>query len=474
MLAVLRRVAGVPWFPHASLGAAAAALFSIGLATHPSGRDEAVSVLAARHPVPELLGLIVNHEPHPAGYYLALTLWPHDTLVEVRLFSFLPAVLCVPVIFAIARRLGLPAWRAGILAATSPFLGFYSVEARMYSWLGFMGALALLITASMTESEKPPLPPPESPAVAGIPDLRFAILAGFVMAVAAYVHYFALFLGLTVVLWLLVRRLHLHALVATATAAVLYIPGLVMLAEQVPLFRRYPTGTWQAKEDPSHVFQAFSVLLAGAESYIPAFIATGVLLAVIGFALYRGRSRPAVRMLGFWLLPTLALPLAIGAVVPLDSPRYLAAAFPALLLLLAAATAEVRPHVAVVVTTMLAVLGAGLVIDSTYRADNTKPPIPAVLALAGPDRLVVAQHVWLAPEIAVYEISAIAYDFNPPTIDRSGLWALPAGADYPPAATRPLLIINYCGRFRPPPAGYTIERKVTFDMNVCGELINPP
>ncbi len=460
MFAALGRLEGVGWFPYAALTAAAAALFSVGLATHPIGRDEAVSVLAARHPLPQLLGLIVNHEPHPAGYYLALTLWPHATLVEARLFSFLPAVLCVPVIFAIARRLSLPAWPAGILAATSPFLGFYSVEARMYSWLGFMGALALLLTTSMTESEKPPL--------------RFALLAGFVMALAAYVHYFSLFLGLTVVLCLLARRLRLHALVATGTAAVLYIPGLVMLAEQVPVFRRYPTGTWQAKEDPVHVFQAFSVLLAGAESYLPAFVVTALLLGVIGFALYRGRSRSPVRLLGFWLLPTMALPLAIGAVVPLDSPRYLAAAFPALVLLLAAAGAGLRPRTAAVLTATLALLGGGLVIDSTHRADNTKPPIPAALALAGPGRLVVAQHLLLAPEIAFYETSPVAYDFDPPTTDRIGYWALPAGAVYPPIAYRPLLIVNYCGRLQAPPPGYTIERKVKFEMNLCAELVSPP
>lgn len=461
MPAVLESPASVRWLALAALSAAAAALFSLGLTTHPIGRDEAVSVLAARHPIPVLLDLIIHHEPHPAGYYLALALWPHDTLLQARLFSLVPAVLCVPVLFAIARRLRLPAWRAGILAATSPFLGFYSVEARMYSWLAFLGAIALLVTVSMTEVEKPPR-------------LRLAMLAGLVMALAAYVHYFALFLGLTVVLWLVLRGLRRHALVATATATVLYLPGLVMLAQQVPVFQRYPRGTWQAKEDPTHVFQAFSVLLAGAESYLPAFVVTALLLAVIAFALFRGFEAPAVRLLGFWLLPTMALPLAIGAFVPLDSPRYLAAAFPPLILLLAAATAPLPARLGVALMAALALVGGGLVIDSTQRVDNTKPPVPAALALADRGRLVVAQHLLLAPEIAFYERSPVAYDFNPPAVDRTGYWALPEGAGYPPTEPRPLLIINYCGRLQPPPPGYAIERRVVFAMNLCGELVSPP
>jgi len=458
---MLSRAARWRWSPHLGLTIGAALLFSLGLATHPVGRDEAVSILAARHPVGELLDLVVHHEPHPAGYYLALSLWPHDTLVEARLFSFLPALLCVPLVVSIARRLQLPVWAAGILASTSPFLGFYSVEARMYSWLALVGALALFVAVLVTDSNRETLKP--------------AVLAGLVMALAAYVHYFGFFLGLSVVLWLLLKGRRRQAAAAILSAAVAYLPGLLMLTRQVAVFRRYPTGTWQAREDPAHVFETFSVLLAGAEFYLPAFAVTAVFLAVIGWALVRGRSRPGVRLPAFWLLPTLALPLAIGAVIPLDSPRYLAAAFPALVLLLAAATAEVPPRAAIALTSVLALLGVGLVLDSTRRQDNTKPPLPAVLALAGPGRLIVVQNLLLAPEVAFYVTSApVAYDFKPPAVDRVGYWALAPGAAYPPSPPQPLLIVSYCDRLRPPPPGYTVERTVRLDLNLCGELATPP
>ena len=459
MIGAVRRLSAARWAPHILLTAAAAALFALGLGTHPIGRDEAVSVLAARHSIPDLIDLVIHHEPHPAGYYLVLSLWPHDTLLGARLFSFLPGVLCVPVIIATARRLELPAWSAGILAATSPFLGFYSVEARMYSWLAFTGALALLVTAAITRSEGR--------------RLGAAVLLGGVLATAAYVHYFAFFLGLAAVGGLLLQRRRLEAAVATGTAALLFSPGLLMLAEQVPVLRRYPTGTWQAKEDPAHIFQAFSVLLAGAESYIPAFVATAILIVVLDIALIRGRRDPGTRMAGYWLLPTMALPLLVGVFVPLDSPRYLAAAFPALVLLLASATRGLPVSAAVAVTGALALIGAGLVVDSFQRPDNTKPPVPAALALGGPGRLIVAQHLLLAPEVAFYVNEPVAYDFNAPTIDRIGYWALPPGAEYPPPKPQPLLIVNYCGRLQPPPPGYVIERKVHFDMNLCAELVNP-
>lgn len=447
------------WTPYLLFTIAAAALFATGLTSHPVGRDEAVSILAARHPVDQLLHLIAQHEPHPAGYYLVLAFWPHDTLLAARLFSFLPAVACVPLLIAIAGRLGLPRWPTGALAATAPFLGFYSVEARMYSWLALVGTVALLIAVEVTNS---PTSRPE-----------MAVLAGVVLAIAGYVHYFAAFLALTVLLWLWLRGRRGHAVIAFATASLLYLPGLVLLSQQIPVFRRYPTGTWQAREDPSHVYQAFSVLLAGAESYAPAFAATAVFLIAVAFALHRGRALPGVRLLAFWLLPTLALPLAIGAVVPLDSPRYLAACFPALLLLLAGSTAGLARRQTLATTAVLVLIGAALCVDSTHREDNTKPPVPAALAMGGPDRLVVVQHLLLAPEVAFYTADRVALTFPPPAIDRVGYWALPPRAAYPPAERRPLLIINYCGRLEPPPAGYVVQRRERFAMNLCGETANP-
>ncbi|MDP2661519.1 MAG: glycosyltransferase family 39 protein, partial [Dehalococcoidia bacterium] len=84
--------------------------------------------------------------PHTPLYYLALMPWlklAGTSDYALRWFSVAFGLLTVPVCYALARRLlgaktaGMVAWLAGM----SPFLVYYSQEARMYAMAGFLAIL---------------------------------------------------------------------------------------------------------------------------------------------------------------------------------------------------------------------------------------------------------------------------------------------------------------------------------------------
>ncbi len=85
--------------------------------------------------------------PHTPLYYLALMPWLKlvgTSDYALRWFSVAFGLLTVPVTFALARRL-LGAKTGGtvaLLAGMSPFLVYYSQEARMYAMAGFLAVLA--------------------------------------------------------------------------------------------------------------------------------------------------------------------------------------------------------------------------------------------------------------------------------------------------------------------------------------------
>ncbi|MDO8691038.1 MAG: glycosyltransferase family 39 protein [Dehalococcoidia bacterium] len=94
----------------------------------------------------EVLGGDAN-TPHTPLYYLALMPWLRlvgTSDYALRWFSVAFGLLTVPVSYALARRLlgGRTAGMAALLAGMSPFLVYYSQEARMYAMAGFLAILA--------------------------------------------------------------------------------------------------------------------------------------------------------------------------------------------------------------------------------------------------------------------------------------------------------------------------------------------
>jgi len=410
------------------------------------GRDEAVSVLIVRHPLGELLPLLAAHEVHPAAYFLALWAWPHATPVEARLLSWLPAVGCIPLTYLAGARLGLERpWLAGLAAATSPFLAYYAEEARMYAWLALFGAAALLLLASLPEQ----------------PGRRWGVGLGLLLAGGMYVHYYALFTAagaLAVLAW---RRRWGVAGMAAGVAATAFVPGLVLLLRQLPVFFLYPTEPWQDKLTLPGLY-AVSGLLFGASEYYEPGRRLALLLAIPAlYGLVRAPT-PVKLLLAFGA----GLPLLLGIFTTALSARYLAASVPALLVCLAFALDSLPGRIALPAAAAAGLLGAGLVAYADLRYDNLKPPTPEFLAQArSSGALLVVSHRHFAPQVAYYAPGGEAFSFPPPAVDHVGLWAIPPGLPYPPADGRPLLFVGYCSDALPLPAGYRVEGVVRYRGN---------
>jgi hypothetical protein len=433
----------------------AALVFGAGLGVHPMGRDEAVSVLLVRHPLDQIVPLLAAHEVHPAGYFLMLWAWPHSTPVEARLLSWLPAVACIPVTLLAGHRLGLGRpWLLGLLAALSPFLAYESEEARMYTWLAFFGAVALLTVAAVPQR----------------PGRRWGVGLGVLLAAGMYIQYFAAFTGLGLLLLLLFRRHYRTAAIAAAVAGLLFLPGLLLLLQQVPVFLRYPSQSWQERLTP-HGLYSISGLLFGGSEFDPYGRGASFYLALP--ALYGALRAP--RRVQLLLACSAGLPLLLGFLSASLSPRYLAAAVPALLYALALAAESIPKPAQLLAAAAAVALSAGLVVYTDLRYDTLKPPTPDLLAAArAANAEFVVGHDHFAPQAAYYAPGGEAFVFVQPAVDHVGLWALPPGLAFPPDPSRPVLAVSYCELPRPIPPGYVVTRTwVNAGADFCAWLAVP-
>jgi hypothetical protein len=439
----------------ALLTAFAAAVFLAGIAAHPAGRDEAVSLLLVGHSAGQVISLLVAHEVHPAGYFLLLRAWPHGDLVSARLLSWVAAVACVPVVTLAALRLGLARpWLAGLLVACSPFLAYESEEVRMYSWLALFGAAALLAVASLPER----------------PGGGWAAGLGVLLAAGMYLHYFAAFTALGVVAVLLARRQLSLAAQVVAIATVLFLPGLLMMLGQAGVFLRYPGQSWQQRLNMHGLNTIVGLLFGGAE-YDPFGRRVALLLALpAAYGVFRA-PRPVQLLLACGA----GLPLLIGVFSATLTARYLAAMGPALLLCLAIAVDSLPSPAVVPAALAAALVSLGLVGYLYFRYDTLKPPTPELLAAAhaaGAEYVVGHRH--FAPQAAYYAPGGEAFVFAPPPVDHVGLWAMQPGLAYPPAPPRPVLAVDYCEGPAPIPAGYRVTRRwVNAGADFCAWLAVP-
>lgn len=119
--------------------------------------DEGTSAALARRSWPAILAAAAG-DIHPPLYYLALAGWTRlagDGVLAMRLLSALAGTLLVAGLITLGRRLwGRPqGLAAGLLAACSPFLVWYSQELRMYMPAAALGVL--LVWLSLDRIEDP-------------------------------------------------------------------------------------------------------------------------------------------------------------------------------------------------------------------------------------------------------------------------------------------------------------------------------
>lgn len=201
--------------------------------------DEAVTVGLLDPGFADLMEEIPRSESTPPLYYALAWLWTQafgSGEVGLRSLSALCGTAAVPVAWIAARELAssrVALWVAG-LAAVSPFLVWYSQEARAYALLMLLGALSVWLFARLLTA----------------PRARDAALWALVCALALATHYFAIFLVGAQALWLLARaprRLALAAVAPVALAGAALLPlalrqegaGLASYIADEPLARRF-------------------------------------------------------------------------------------------------------------------------------------------------------------------------------------------------------------------------------------------
>ena len=318
--------------------------------------DEALGRLFSMESLPALLRQTIElAEPHPVASYAIQGAWlklAGHTEFALRFVSAWFGVLAVALIYRLARRLGLDrgvAVLAAGLLAISPYAIWHSQDARMYS---ISLALTLASTVLMLEA----LARVQSVGATGRSPLR-AGPAGFWAAyvvvtwLALQTHYYAAYIIVVQNLFVFgrgianrgERRLLPQWVAAQAVTFILYLPWLIAARSTL-------TGYVGNGDSPGFVsmwLRSLGVFAVGETMPAGQRAAAGVLIALLALIGALRLSKSAAGRRALWLLaPYLAVPLLItwaGALSrPIFNERYIIAALPGLLLMVAGAASPPR------------------------------------------------------------------------------------------------------------------------------------
>ncbi|TCJ16765.1 phospholipid carrier-dependent glycosyltransferase [Rubrobacter taiwanensis] len=247
-------------------------LWTDELATWHTGSRESVS---------EVLSVVYDggEGSHPPGYYVFMHFWQQlfgDSEWVLRFPAALAGVLTIPAVFLLGRRLYSD--REGLIAAALTAVMwapvYYSQEARMYSPLILFAVLTALFWLEVRR---------------GLEEGRFprGAAAGYALsaAVAAYLHYFGLYLVAMQGIWMLLLfafrgRALLRVFALYGSVVLLYLPWARQTAERL-LFGSNQPIAWLDRPDAGRPLEFLEFLFGRSE-----MIATAV-LALLGFLLLR-------------------------------------------------------------------------------------------------------------------------------------------------------------------------------------------
>ncbi len=306
--------------------------------------DEAMSVVFAARPLPELFQLLVTDDIHPPLYPLLLHFWmavAGNGEFAVRLPSVLFGVMLVPLIYLSGRRLetmagikarpfmSLVGFAGALIAATSAFYIGYSQEARNYMAVTFMGMLSsyLLLGALARGRWR---------------DWLFYCLA---TAAALYTHYTAflllafhlLFVAMT---WRSYRGQGKWWLLSILAVGIAYLPWLSYSIAQLERISDYWPGTLQLE---AALRTSLLLFVAGGgagpqTTLLPMLLGLALLaLGLLAMALGGSRKKYSQHLLFLllYLIVPSALLFGIAYSRPKFDPRYLLVVTPAFYLILA-------------------------------------------------------------------------------------------------------------------------------------------
>jgi mannosyltransferase len=292
-----RSSASWPWIHDArvhalvALTAAAALLRFLTLSTQSYWYDEAITVELVRRPFHAMLGALPHSESTPPLYYVLAWIWSRmfgTGETGLRSLSASIGTLTVPATYAAAQALvsRRSALFAAALVAFSPFLVWYSQEARAYALLVLLGALSLV-----------PLQRAVRPS-AGRPLAAWAIVAGLALTT----HYFAFFLVAAEAIWLLRHACEKRA-AATAVAAVAAVAvALAPLAAYQARYSQHTAWISNAGGVGSRAEYLLHQLVVGVypASHIRPLVAALPVLVLAGLFAWTERAERAGALLALW------------------------------------------------------------------------------------------------------------------------------------------------------------------------------
>jgi mannosyltransferase len=342
------------------------ALRVVGLSFQSLWRDEVDALLFATRPLSALVHAFVEPGQNGPLYFLLLRPWlamAGQSEVALRFFSALFGVLTVPLVYRLGRRLfpALP-WTpllAALLAATSPYLVWYSQEGKMYALVTFLILLSMDRYLAALEQ--------------GGWQRWLSYVA--VTSAACYVHFIgALIVPAQALIFVLNGRRggYRRWRAWLGSMAALTVPYLPLLIWQLPLLLKPAATGYSFVPLQTMLLSLFSSYSLGvAESTAPwLLIPFVVVLMAAGAALAeRGRWRGPSGVLTCWLFVPVAGLFLVTLVRPLYTARYLIFVLPAYIMLTAfgllAAARRSRLVASLLLLAILAVNGWGLWLQAT-------------------------------------------------------------------------------------------------------------
>ncbi len=298
--------------------------------------DESYSAMVASGSLRSIVATLAREDFHPPLHYFILHYWMRvagQSEFALRYVSVTLGVLTVAAAWITATRLLSPSAApiATLIFAFSPFLWYYSQEARMFALVPLFGTLTVYFCARAIDESR----------------LRWWIAYVAVTALGFYSLYYALFMPFVCGLWILLLgrrgwRAFRAWVIATVAALAIYVPW-------VPIFL-YRNAVWssafQPENGPSKVVawswpefvMGLPNLALYRESLALAFLGMTALVAIgsLIFAGIEARRRPGVLLAALSFVAPLAVIAAISVVKPVFHPRYAIPVAPGLYLSFAA------------------------------------------------------------------------------------------------------------------------------------------
>lgn len=369
--------------------------------------------ISARHGLGEVLNLLYSHgrihhaEITPPVSFLAswLSTRPGDSPELLRLPALVAGTATIPLVHLIGRRtVGRGAGLvAGSLVALSPFMIYYSAEARAYGLMMFLLAASTLSMLLALDTGRN----------------RYWVLYAVCAAAAFCTHYTSAFILAVQLLWLLwaeprARRAGLLASLGAAVLVLPWLPGLIadLRSPTVKILSALSPFTGGAvRVDIEHWALGYPYTVAGGLRELPGIPALALLAAagllVAGGLILRGSRRglgaPDRRLV---LLGALLLATPVGEIVisatgnHIIGVRDLAASWP-FLALTAAGLLAAAPRGPALAAALLAVvafaLGAAKMLESRFARPDYQAAAAYVAAHAGPRDVVLDGTGGLSP-----------------------------------------------------------------------------